>query len=336
MHKRRGGIPPTARASARKDHWYQPTPPGVDPPSVITNRLAPPGTRTVAQLGAGLLMGAVLVGCSVSPGPGLQFGSKSGSAASPSGPTSLVLETAWRAAGRVGAPTATSCSDGGSRVTVRGAFGPETVTIRISGVHPGSRYIFVAYARPITARVTLTETGPIPKTVVLPGGGTEDSNAPVHGQQPGGSNGTLSVAGNGRSGELNLTLPAGDSIKGHWSCGSRAAHGPPSRPALLPATSAPVIDECWKGPQNGTPPPPARCANGDLNIAAWIPHSKVEAAGPAATLTQVETDLCQDRASGIPKAYVLSVYASAYAYYGWGFTDTAEQALAQAACGGGS
>jgi len=47
-------------------------------------------------------------------------------------------------------------------VALHGVFGPETVSILLSGLHRGRHYQFAAYQAPVPATVRLTATGPVP------------------------------------------------------------------------------------------------------------------------------------------------------------------------------
>ncbi|HVB14816.1 MAG TPA: hypothetical protein VNH38_08690 [Candidatus Dormibacteraeota bacterium] len=223
-------------------------------------------------------------------------------------------------------------------MSIDGAFGPETAHIHLAGLHPGKRYTIVQFQAPVSATVKIVETGPITQSdfETRTGG---DFLGPVQGIEAEG-NGTLSVSESGQSGSLRVTLPQGDVISGHWHCGSRRTTGPVNRPVLPPATVPPVVDECAIGAISDTPPPPASCPNGDLNVIAWTRVSDVAATGRSASLPQVEAALCRDRKlflsfGGDPADETAELeyeYSEAALYYGWKFKLTLAKVVASANC----
>ena len=315
----------------RSDRFCDPWRLGSRSPAVHSETLGGAVSAVVAGLAASLL----LAGCSLFPNPTVRIGPSSPTSPplrSQPGGTAILLTSAWGGVGPIGPPLTTTCQVGGNQVTIRGAFGPETAEVELAGLHPGSHYSFVQFQPAVSATVRVSETGPIPIATITDGP-SSDFLKPSQGLEPENSSGTLSVARGGRSGSLLVTLPGGDSVSGRWTCGARRTAGRPNRPVLRPATSPPVVDECWSGvPFSNPVPPPATCSKGELNVAAWLPNSAVESAGPSATLTQVERDLCQDQALGQSQAYLETEYAAAVVYYGWPFTETPAQVLAAANC----
>jgi hypothetical protein len=250
----------------------------------------------------------------------------------------LLLSSFWHGFGEVGPPLTTACAEGGRQVTLRGAFGPELADIQLRGLRPGKHYAFYAYQSPISATVRVTQTGPV---------GTQSNRKEFTdflGQSnglEGNGSGTLSVAANGRSGSLRVTLPQGDAVSGHWKCGSSHLSGVPSRPTLLPATAPPVVNECALGSPNSNPPPVVTCPDGDLNVEAWQGSGSVEAAGPKAKVSAVAAALCRDQATlaqTTPPAQTTPdleyEYSVAAVYYGWEFPITPAAIVASANCAG--
>jgi hypothetical protein len=279
------------------------------------------GLTTGLLVSCGLPSALTPPSSSLAPSPG-----------SATGRTALLLTSVWGAVGPIEPPLTTSCQDGGKRVIVRGPFGPETAEVQLGGLHPNRHYSFVAFQPAVSATVRVAETGPIPLSSIY-GGPSTDYLGPDQGLEPQGSAGTLSVAKSGRSGSLRVTLPRGDSISGHWACGSSNTSGAPSPPVLPPAGVPPVVHECWTGVPFSTVPPPATCANGNLNVAAWLPRSAVESAGAHASLTTVELALCQDQSQNSQgAAYLETEYAVSTVYYGWNFHLSPVQVLADANC----
>ncbi len=170
---------------------------------------------------------------------------------------------------------------------MRGTSGPETVDIELRGLDPGKHYTFIQFADPPpSATVTLTESGPVVDYYSVKVKPPKDFLGPRQGLEDQGS-GTLSVSQRGKSGSLKVTLPKDDSISGHWTCGTRQRTGPPSRPALYPATVPPVVNECAIGTLNGPTPPPISCPNCDLNVNAWGDSANLSRAGRSASLAKV-------------------------------------------------
>ncbi len=133
----------------------------------------------------------------------------------------------------------------------------------------------------------------------------------------------------GKAGSLKVTLPKGDVVSGHWACGTKQRTGPPSRPALAPATVPPVVNERAIGTLNTpTPPPPVSCADGDLNVAAWEGDTALTRAGRSASLALVEADICSDYkllvkgGTNPDSATMVRNYGIAALYYGWKFSPT--------------
>lgn len=254
-------------------------------------------------------------------------------------PTRLVvLSDFWHAVDVLGPPLTTSCMAGGKQVDIHGGLGPERVAIRLRGLHPGRHYLFLAYQSPVSATVRVTETGPV-DAPRYPQGFT-DFLGPSAGAEGNGS-GSLTVAANGRSGSLAVTLPKNDSVTGRWRCGSTGASGLATPPTLLPATSPPVVKECAQGSSSSNPPPAVTCANGDLNVEAWSGEGVVEAAGRKATVSSVQAAICRDQetlSTTVPPGQVLSSleqeYAVATVYYGWQFALSPAAIVAGANCPG--
>ncbi|MGC2190829.1 MAG: hypothetical protein WA751_00650 [Candidatus Dormiibacterota bacterium] len=247
-----------------------------------------------------------------------------------------LISDLWYGVGLIGPPLTTSCQAGGKEVTIRGAFGPETAQVQLRGLRPGKHYTILGYGPPVSATVRVTETGPVVPQLIAKG--STDFLGPAGGLEAYG-NGTLSVAADGRSGSLQVTLPKGDSISGHWRCGSSRTTGPPNRPALTPARVRPAVDECSLGSSTSSPPPVVTCPNGDLNIEAWTGRGYVEAAGRKATLGTVEADLCRDQVDFAPTtppflatAFLENEYSVAAVYYGWKFNLTPAALVAGANC----
>jgi hypothetical protein len=247
-----------------------------------------------------------------------------------------LISDLWYGVGLIGPPLTPSCQAGGREVTIRGAFGPETAQVQLRGLRPGKHYTILGYGPPVSATVRVTETGPVVAQLIAKG--STDFLGPAGGLEAYG-NGTLSVAADGRSGSLQVTLPKGDSVSGHWRCGSSRTTGAPSRPALTPARVPPVVGECSLGSSTSDPPPVVTCPNGDLNVEAWTGSGYVEAAGRKATLGTVEADLCRDQvtlALTIPPALAITSLENEYSvsavYYGWKFNLTPATLLAEAHC----
>ncbi|MGH9069659.1 MAG: hypothetical protein ACRDX8_00485 [Acidimicrobiales bacterium] len=284
--------------------------------------------------GAAALVAALLVvGCSVGPSA-----VKISPGHAVRAPTAITLQSSWAASGSLGAPLAVSCSGGGRAVSVRGAFGPETVDIELRGLHPGKHYTFMQFADPPpSATVTLTESGPVVDYYSVKVKPPKDFLGPRQGLEDQGS-GTLSVSQRGKSGSLKVTLPKDDSISGHWTCGTRQRTGPASRPALYPATVPPVVNECAIGTLNGPTPPPISCPNGDLNVNAWGDSANLSGAGRSASLAKVEADICSDYRAffkGGAASVAVSIaleYSIAALYYGWRFSPTPAQVVTDAGC----
>lgn len=250
--------------------------------------------------------------------------------------TSISLRSSlWYGVGLVGPPLTTSCQSGGAAVAIRGAFGPEAATIQLRGLHAGRRYSFVEYRPAPSATVSVTETGPVAPQLGV--SSHTDVLGPVSGLQGllGEGSGVLSVSSSGRSGSLQVSLAKGDTVSGHWVCGSRRTSGPSSRPELLGARVPPVVGECSIGSQSSTSPPPITCANGDLNIESWFPDKYVSAAGRGASLHKVEGDLCKEQGEeSLTPAELVYDYSVAAVYYGWDFHLTAAQVIAADGCSG--
>lgn len=287
------------------------------------------GGRSRARLALGL---AVALSVALTSGCGLPFVSPAASR----GPnhTIIHLQLIWGATGTLAPPVTTTCSRGGHHVKIQGEVGPEEVTLRLSGLGRGQHYQFVAFQPAVSATVTLNERGPLPlaKDFGLPNG---DSVAPIAGLEPENASGTLTVARTGLGGSLNVALPHQELVSGTWRCGSRRRVGTPNRPVLRPAIGPPAEAECWSGTLTSAGWPSPTCANGDVNVAAWIPAPlAVESAGKDAPLATVEAALCEDQRSfaGFPKGFLQDEYGVASAYYGWDFRLTASQAIAAANC----
>ncbi|MGC1184851.1 MAG: hypothetical protein WBA31_06835 [Candidatus Dormiibacterota bacterium] len=254
-------------------------------------------------------------------------------------PTKIfVLSDFWHAAGVLGRPLLTSCRAAGKEVDIHGGLGPERVDIRLRGLHPGKHYLFLAYQTPVSATLRVTETGPVDAQRYAKG--FTDFLGPAAGVEGNGS-GSLTVAANGRSGSLAVTLPKNDSLTGRWTCGSDGGPGASTPPTLLPATSSPVVKECALGSSSSNPPPAVTCADGDLNVEAWSGNGAVEAAGRKATLSKVEAAICLDQqtlSTTVPPTQVpLSLeneYAVAAVYYGWHFALSPAAIVAAANCPG--
>ncbi|MGH7643790.1 MAG: hypothetical protein ACRENX_12415 [Candidatus Dormibacteria bacterium] len=180
----------------------------------------------------------------------------------------------------------------------------------------------------------VSETGPvIPLTQKL----TPDFLGPSQGMEANGS-GTISVAASGRSGTLNVILPKGDSVFGHWRCGGSALTGARSRPDLIPARTPPKVGECALGSSTSNPPPAVICPNGELNVEARNENgSYVETAGPDASVEAVEADLCRDEANDNLTSASFSLeyeYSVSAVDYGWRFGLTAAEVVSDANCDG--
>lgn len=299
------------------------------------NRARRSGYATISALAVGLAVAIVLAGC----GPASDSASHLGSRGASQKVTQLrLLSSFWHGFGLVGPPLTTSCSEGGREVTLRGAFGPERAEIQPRGLRPGKHYAFYAYQSPISATVRVAQTGPV---------GTQTKSKEFtdflghsNGLEGNGS-GTLSVAANGRSGSLRVTLPKGDAVSGHWTCGSSHLLGVPSRPTLLPATAPSVENKCALGSPNSNPPRVVTCPDGDLNVEAWQGSGSVEAAGPRATASAVQATLCRDQATLVqttPPAQTTPdleyEYSVAAVYYEWKFPITPAAIVASANCAG--
>jgi ABC-type lipoprotein export system ATPase subunit len=107
----------------------------------------------------------------------------------------------------------------------------------------------------------------------------------------------------------------------------------PLRSQLIPAVSAPVVDECSSKlyySENGNAGP-ITCTDGDVNVPAWNFYAslepKVMMLGVSASLTQVERAVCQ---GGQNMTFPERIYAYQLAarYYGWHFGTKPTQALA--------
>lgn len=304
------------------------------------------GIRSVfrATLPTAALAAALPSGCSLFPSttPGLAPSSSSSSSQSGSS-ISLILSTLYFAQGKIGPPLTTACSAGGRTVALHGAFGPETVSILLSGLHGGRHYQFAADQAPVPATVRLTAIGPVPPPS---GSGSYNDYLKPDGAVEGTGSGTLSVSAQGRAGSLDVTLAFGDQLSGHWTCGARRTVGLPNRLIVQPATVPPVLNECWEGsPNQGAR---TTCPDGDINLASW-PGSLVGdgVVSAAATLTRqsnvadVEAALCQDQlhasvGGGSPDtgADLENEYAFWAAYYGWNFALTPSQVVSNAGCAG--
>ncbi|MGC1185159.1 MAG: hypothetical protein WBA31_08425 [Candidatus Dormiibacterota bacterium] len=219
-------------------------------------------------------------------------------------------------------------------MTVRGRFGPETAVVQLRGLHRDKRYALVKYQPAPSATVRVTETGPVvPELGVA---SHTDFLGPVASLQglEGDGDGTISVAPNGRGGSLEVSLPQGDLLSGHWLCGSRRTGGPISRPILAPAKVPPVVGECSLGSYSATSPAPITCPDGDINIEAWTAYSYVDGAGRRANLDRVEDDLCRDEVDNrLTTTQLIYVYSLAALYYGWKFPLTPTQVVAATKCG---
>jgi hypothetical protein len=208
--------------------------------------------------------------------------------------------------------------------------------VKLSGLHPDKHYSFVAYQPPISVTVKVIETGPIATAEKNPAAANQELG-PEQGLESAG-NGTLTVAKGGRAGSLTATLPGGDVVSGHWTCGTSRTTGPPNRPVLPPATVPPVVNECSIGTEETSPSPPVTCPNGDLNVAQWFgAPSSVESAGSTASLATVEADICQDMATySLEDTFVEYLYSLSVVYYGWHFPRTPAHVLASANCSNSS
>jgi hypothetical protein len=252
-----------------------------------------------ATLAAVALAAALLSGCSLFPSTAPSLTPTRSSSGSQGGSSiSLILPALYFAHGKIGPPLTTACSAGGSTVALHGAFGPETVSILLSGLHRGRHYQFAAYQAPVPATVRLTATGPVPPAT---GSGPHNDYLKPNGAVEGTGSGTLSVSAQGTAGSLDVTLAFGDQLSGHWACGARRTVGLPNRLIIQPATVPPALNECWVGDPFDNAP--TTCPNGDINLASW-PGSRVGAArvvSAVATLTRnasvsaVEVALCQDQ-----------------------------------------
>jgi hypothetical protein len=227
-------------------------------------------------------------------------------------------------------------------VALHGVFGPETVSILLSGLHRGRHYQFAAYQAPVPATVRLTATGPVPPAT---GSGPYDDYLKPNGAVEGTGSGTLSVSAQGTAGSLDVTLALGDQLSGHWNCGARRTVGLPNRLIVQPATAPPVLNECWEGSPYANAP--TTCPDGDINLASW-PGSLAGPAGAVsavATLTRnasvsaVEVALCQDQrhvSSGRGTPYTAAELENEYAfwaaYYGWSFGVTPSEVVTSAGC----
>lgn len=295
-----------------------------------------------ATLPAVALAAALLSGCSLFPSTAPGLAPTRSSSSSQSGSSiSLILPALWFAHGKIGPPLTTACSAGGRTVALHGAFGPETVSILLSGLHRARHYQFAAYQAPVPATVRLTATGPVPPAT---GSGPYEDYLKPNGTVEGTGSGTLSVSAQGTAGSLDVTLALGDQLSGHWTCGARRTVGLPNRLIVQPATVPPVLNECWEGSPFDNAP--TTCPDGDINLASW-PGSL---AGPGAvsavaTLTRnasvsaVELALCQDQrqasaGGGTPytTAGLENEYAFWEAYYGWSFGVTPSEVVSSAGC----
>ncbi|MGH7666063.1 MAG: hypothetical protein ACREN1_01940 [Candidatus Dormibacteria bacterium] len=273
--------------------------------------------------------------------------------------TAITLDTSWMASGQLGPPLSVNCRRGGKEVSVRGVLGPERVDIQLQGLRPGKNYTFTQFEEPPPrATVTVTESGPVLEAYfVNPTTGEvtarkppRDSLAPHQGMEDQG-NGKLSVSQSGRTGSLRVMLPQGDSISGHWACGTKQRTGPTSRPALSPATVPPSVNECALGTIQG-PPPPVSCRNGDFDVNAWefnawevdawesgaALSTALSTAGRSVSLTKVEAELCSDyeallASDAAPTSVSMARdYSIAARYYGWTFPSTPAQVVTDAGC----
>ncbi|MGH7692225.1 MAG: hypothetical protein ACREOA_05925 [Candidatus Dormibacteria bacterium] len=230
---------------------------------------------------------------------------------------------------------------------MRGAFGPGSVDIELKGLRRGKHYSFMQFEEPPPrATVTVTESGPVIENYFAnPTAGVhlasrkppKDFLGPHQGMEDRG-NGTLSVSQSGRSGSLQVTLPNGDSISGHWTCGSQRRTGATSRPALASADLPPSVNECASGSISDPTPPPVSCPNGDLNVEAWEAGTPLDSAGQLTSLTTVEADIRREyreflKTGAAPTAASLRrSYSIAALYYGWKFSPSAAQVVAEAGC----
>ncbi|MHB8394056.1 MAG: hypothetical protein ACYDC5_06050 [Candidatus Dormibacteria bacterium] len=240
----------------------------------------------------------------------------------------------WGGVGRLEPPTSTTCSADSTTVTVRGSLGLESVVVKLTGLARGRKYTFVPFQAPVPPTVTLTETGPIPLSS-SPGQPYTDVLGPSQGLEADGS-GHISVAPNGQSGSLAVSLPGDDLISGSWRCGSAISGttGVVQEPALQPATVPPVVNECFLMVAT-LAVPPLQCPSGDLNIAAWDDYrgSTVAELGASPTLRGVEAAICHDQSTySLPRSELQQEYSLAALYYGWHFRLAPAAVVADARC----
>ena len=108
---------------------------------------------------------------------------------------------------------------------------------------------------------------------------------------------------------------------------AKVAADRPTRMALLPATTPPVVGECSSPIHFAgyVVPEPSRCAGGGVNADAWdafaLAGLRVLALGPDATLAQVRRAMCADDAIRYDSSTLLEDRAEALsaAYHGWRF-----------------
>jgi hypothetical protein len=128
------------------------------------------------------------------------------------------------------------------------------------------------------------------------------------------------------AGTPSIVLPYRDfmSVTPHGGVISAVLAAPPLRMALLPATTPPVVDECWTTTNyaGAVIPVPSTCSHGKIDISTWDDFAdqglRVMALPAGATAAQVRRAMCADTAVAYDLSDVNELHAEALAalYYG--------------------